>query len=691
MSIGLSNSDLRIVESKYNLLTKNLKNTMNHIFTSKFFVFSVLCIFTLPAYATSTNLSAFQSRYPASSTDNIPGTGANCQVCHLNPNKNPTGDNPYGARLRALSGTIASRLAAIESENSDGSGYTNLQEITAGTQPGWNSPTASSPSVQLNPGSPTASVSGPTNAFTGDSVTFNSTGSNDGNPDGSITNYNFNWGDGFSNSGSSSSRSHTYVTGGTFTVTLTVTNNLGDMDTDTQTITIVVPGAQDLLLVDDDDNSPDVRSFYTQALDDIGLTYEIWDVNNGLNSEPDAAKLAQYQNKEVIWFTGDQFTSFGAGGNISAGAGPNQTSELLLADYLDNGGKLFISSQDYIYDHGGTTDFISNYLGVSDYAENVDALTIVGVNQFDGFGNYTLSYPFTNFSDALEAASEDYRIFSGDFSGSSFDGEAAAVMKQTSTYRSIFFAFPFEAIPTQADRAAVMARIIRSKPLAHVLLVDDDSQAADQLGLYTAALDSLDVSYSVWDTNTSDDEPNTETLSRYRKVIWFTGANSGVFTGPSSASESEISGYLDNGGNFTIVSQDYHFSRGQTPFMTNRLGVSLVSNDTGTATTTGVGSYISLGTNSTNFPFTDFSDRLEIGTSATTKAVMTGPEANGSNIVATVNKTSTYRAEYWALPLAALPTAAARTAAVRLIVFGGEESFCFVITAANGAVVSVCL
>ncbi len=44
-----------------------------------------------------------------------------------------------------------------------------------------------------------------------------------------------------------------------------------------------------ILLVDDDDNSPDVRATYTAGLDAIGLQYDVWDTDNS-DVEPSAGR-----------------------------------------------------------------------------------------------------------------------------------------------------------------------------------------------------------------------------------------------------------------------------------------------------------------------------------------------------------------------------------------------------------------
>lgn len=85
------------------------------------------------AHARSSYLGTWSSLYPNSSSDQ-----AGCQLCH----GSSTGTlNPYGRDMAActISGDIASRIVAIEGQNSDGdsTGSDNLTEITASTQPGW--------------------------------------------------------------------------------------------------------------------------------------------------------------------------------------------------------------------------------------------------------------------------------------------------------------------------------------------------------------------------------------------------------------------------------------------------------------------------------------------------------------------------------------------------------------------------
>jgi hypothetical protein len=77
------------------------------------------------ASATSNALNNFNDKYTGNSFNN------SCNICHA---------NPYGAALKAAGGTANSisraQFEAVEGLDSDKDGFTNLEEITAGTFPG---------------------------------------------------------------------------------------------------------------------------------------------------------------------------------------------------------------------------------------------------------------------------------------------------------------------------------------------------------------------------------------------------------------------------------------------------------------------------------------------------------------------------------------------------------------------------
>lgn len=200
---------------------------------------------------------------------------------------------------------------------------------------------------------------------------------------------------------------------------------------------------KDVLLVDDDDNDPNVRSFYTTPLGQLGATWDVWDSSAG---DPDSATLSGY--KGVIWFSGDRF------GNLSGPAGPGPAGETALGNYLDAGACLFISSQDYYFDQG-LTAFMSNYLGAASATSDVFQTSVAGSGTgFAALGPYTLSLLFDNWSDIVNPDATAYVAFSGDKGN-------AAIARVTPTYSTSFWGFPFELINDAGDRQDALEAVLR--------------------------------------------------------------------------------------------------------------------------------------------------------------------------------------------------------------------------------------
>jgi subtilisin family serine protease len=193
-----------------------------------------------------------------------------------------------------------------------------------------------------------------------------------------------------------------------------------------------------ILLVDDDDNTPDVQPTYTAALDALGLQYDVWDTGNS-DVEPSFNELADYRT--VIWFTGDEF---------GGAAGPGAGGEAALASWLDTGECcLLLSSQDYFYDRG-LTDFMQSHLGLASADSDTGQTTVTGADApFSGAGPFSLSYPFTNYSDSMTPGPSGSLAFSGNQGG-------AAVGAHTGLSYATFWGFPWEALPTADDRRDVL-------------------------------------------------------------------------------------------------------------------------------------------------------------------------------------------------------------------------------------------
>lgn len=117
-----------------------MKNT-HHLFRNTLITLLAILFWSGNAIASSSYLTAFNSLYPTSTTGTTASwssSGARCNICHSSGAG--TNINAYGnawALRHNLGRTPAQAFMDIEGDDSDGSGVTNLREITANTQPGW--------------------------------------------------------------------------------------------------------------------------------------------------------------------------------------------------------------------------------------------------------------------------------------------------------------------------------------------------------------------------------------------------------------------------------------------------------------------------------------------------------------------------------------------------------------------------
>jgi hypothetical protein len=196
-----------------------------------------------------------------------------------------------------------------------------------------------------------------------------------------------------------------------------------------------------ILLVDDDDDDPDARSSWTAALNTLGQAFDIWETG-AADAEPGPDALANFAT--VLWFTGDRF---GAGGTGPAGPGPD--AEAALADWLDDGGCFFISSQDYQSDKG-TTDFMTDYLGIGAVGDDEgDYTSVSGQNVLAGLGPYTLTFPYDDYTDDLTPGNGGLIAMLGN------NTNPGGVSKQTGAYTTMFWAFGLETLPTGGRTATL--------------------------------------------------------------------------------------------------------------------------------------------------------------------------------------------------------------------------------------------
>ena len=91
------------------------------------------------------------------------------------------------------------------------------------------------------------------------------------------------------------------------------------------------------------------RPYYTNALDAEGYAYDIWDT--GRRCAPDSTILNQYTAGTVVWAAPYYRGYITDDGN----------QRTAVQNYLDAGGKLFVTGQDVAYSTQGTS-FLGDYL-----------------------------------------------------------------------------------------------------------------------------------------------------------------------------------------------------------------------------------------------------------------------------------------------------------------------------------------
>jgi len=205
-------------------------------------------------------------------------------------------------------------------------------------------------------------------------------------------------------------------------------------------VTVKTPAA--VLLVDDDRWYP-VESAYMQALTQADFPFDHFDTAG--RDGPNLHTLSLYDH--VVWFTGYDWVE------------PlSPADEASLGQFLDRGGRLFLSGQD-ILAVSGLSQFVVDYLGVLTYSNDLTATLVTGVDDGplgDDLGAYTLTLPFMEWSDVVTPTEAAQVVFVNKEGGP----VAISLGDSGEPFRTLFLAFPFEGLSGRAG-ATVMARGLR--------------------------------------------------------------------------------------------------------------------------------------------------------------------------------------------------------------------------------------
>ncbi len=214
-----------------------------------------------------------------------------------------------------------------------------------------------------------------------------------------------------------------------------------------EVVTLTSKTPAPILLVDDDRWYP-MEDHYTRALSVAGFPYDILDTKHNLGgvrgaSSPLTETLMRYPF--VIWFTGyDWF----------APVRDEEASRLLF--YVDQGGRLMLTSQSFLMTHSDDTlaDLLGVRLGNWVY-EPTEAAGVTDHPAGGGWGPVELDYPYQNWSYTVEPKPEAQPIIRGQL------GQPIAIAARTPDHepvpQSLFYAFPLETLPDET-RVEVIER-----------------------------------------------------------------------------------------------------------------------------------------------------------------------------------------------------------------------------------------
>lgn len=263
------------------------------------------------------------------------------------------------------------------------------------------------------------------------------------------------------------------------------------------TIAHKTPGS--ILLVDDD-RFQSAEQVYRRVMDRAGLQYDVWETGwqNDVRGSPRAEFLQAYDL--VIWFTGyDWFQP----------VTPEENSA--LRSFLDGGGRLFLSSQDYLA-RNGDSPIAQEFLGVAGFQESITP-THVMFDEQAGYlpsiaGSVPLAYGvYQNFSDGLipTAAATPFLWHN--------QGSAAAIATSgvgEAPWRSVFWAFPFETMPVELQDVAFQSILGQLSDIGDSrFVVDRRAGSADDPRGYTLTIvNGDDMRRRVWISSTLPVELN---------------------------------------------------------------------------------------------------------------------------------------------------------------------------------------
>ncbi|MGC9399453.1 MAG: S8 family serine peptidase [Anaerolineae bacterium] len=201
-----------------------------------------------------------------------------------------------------------------------------------------------------------------------------------------------------------------------------------------------------ILLVDDDRWYP-MEGRYIQALKSQHLPYDVWNTDTNRDGRPNTGEIMTAtleQHPIVVWFTAyDWYEAV------------SEEEERRLLHYLDDGGRLLLSGQDFLYYDDVRP--LAVRMGVGNWVYDRATTSAWGEAEHPAgglWGPVVLDFPFRNWSDAVEPMPAASVVARGD------EGQPLSVAHggiASRPWRTLFYAFPLETLPP-AERGAALAK-----------------------------------------------------------------------------------------------------------------------------------------------------------------------------------------------------------------------------------------
>jgi hypothetical protein len=202
-------------------------------------------------------------------------------------------------------------------------------------------------------------------------------------------------------------------------------------------------GRPDIVFVDNDGGETfgNIEAYFYAAIESLGFIYD-----RIYNTSVEMQYLDEYQ--VIVWFTGALDS-----GTVT---GNDQT---LLSSYLDGGGNLFVTGQNIGKDIGSTS-FYSDYLHASFKTDDVNYYGILGVAG-DPIGD-GLVFTITGVGGANNQGSPSaINKVSDSDSCLTYPGTLGPCgVRHSSTYKTVYFSFGYEAISDESKRIELLRRIL---------------------------------------------------------------------------------------------------------------------------------------------------------------------------------------------------------------------------------------